>query len=366
MRLARLGGLALVALLGACAAPQIEEVEVAGRLAAADQPTDWSCPDGYEVKEGLNNDFPIDGMKRAFVVIPARGIEGPAPVWVPLTGTVESTNANLHMPRSGANGLMAEKGYTVIAPVRQCADQDPDIGFSECNGPGSDGWNWRPWNDGRASGPEGDKWKNDEGPDQRFFKAMIRCAGTQFPLDKSRFYIGGISAGATATNRALTFNSDFWAGGMPISGEWYVTEDDGTPVSFMEGRALVAETPQKIFQGRVGPYPLNDHLDPMIVITVWGGEQDTWDCGPPIGLCADYRPSTQAGSNYFSAQPDVVHIACSAHHGHMWPQENTQAFNLWALTTLSSHPKGTPVEEFRLTEPPAGYECHIGRFAGSY
>ena len=30
------------------------------------------------------------------------------------------------------------------------------------------------------------------------------------------------------TNRALLFASKFWAGGLPISGEWYVTKDDGT------------------------------------------------------------------------------------------------------------------------------------------
>lgn len=35
-------------------------------------------------------------------------------------------------------------------------------------------------------------------------------------------------ARATMTNRALLFRSDFWAGGMPISGEWYLTRDDGT------------------------------------------------------------------------------------------------------------------------------------------
>ena len=39
-----------------------------------------------------------------------------------------------------------------------------------------------------------------------------------------------------------------------------------------------------------------------------------------------------------------MHVACSAHHGHMWPQANTQAFNAWALKTLASHPKGSDPE----------------------
>jgi len=254
----------------------------------------------------------------------------------------------------------------VIGPVRQCAGEDPDIGFGECNGPGSDGWNWKPWNDGRAAGPLGDKWKNDAGPDSRFLEAMVRCVGTRFPLDRSRLFVGGISAGGTLTNRVLMFNSDFWAGGMPISGEWYVTQDDGTPVSFMDGRQLVANAPEKIHQGRVGPYPLYSELGSMIVITVWGGEKDLWDCGPPIGLCADYRPSTQAGSNYFSAIPGVVHVACSSDHGHMWPQKNTPAFNLWALKTMSSHPKGSDPNGFKLTDPPEGYNCRVGPYTDHY
>lgn len=343
---------------------------VAG-CASPDQPTAsdaafWSCPDGFDVAEGLNTNFPHEGMMRAFVVLPARGATGPAPVWVPLTGTVESTNANLNVPRSGANALMADQGFTVIAPVRQCANQDPDVGRAPCDGPGSNGWNWKPWNDGRAASAEGDKWKNDAGPDSRFFEAMVRCAGTKFPLDKRRLFVGGISAGGTVTNRALTFNSEFWAGGMPISGEWYVSNDDGSSLSFADARQAVIASPTKIHQGRIGPYPLPAKLDPMIVITVWGGERDLWDCGPPLGLCADYRPSTQAGSNYFASMPNVVHVACTAGHGHMWPQVNTQAFNLWALRTMASHPKGADPARFRLSAPPQGYACKLGAFDDHY
>jgi poly(3-hydroxybutyrate) depolymerase len=327
---------------------------------------EWSCPDGYGVQAGLNTDFPSDGMKRAFIVYPAKGVSGPAPVWVPMSGTVESANANLTVPRSGANALMADKGFMVIGPVRQCADQDPNLAAGRCNGPGADGWNWMPWNEGRAANASGDKWKNDVGPDERFFEAMVKCVGTKWPLDARRLYLGGISSGGTMTNRALTFDSGFWAGGLPISGEWYVTRDDGSALTFNEGREALKAAPTKVHQGRVGPLPLKAVLSPMIVITVWGGEKDLWDCGPPLGLCADYRPSTQASSNYFSAQPNVVHVACSASHGHMWPQANTQAFNEWALKTLASHPKGSDPKAFRLTPPPEGYSCRLGPFTDHY
>src|SRR5690606_3788426 len=135
----RLATAGAILLLSACASPDQPP-------ATADM--SWACPDGYEVKEGLNTGFPQEGMMRAFIVVPAKGVAGAAPAWVPLSGTVESANANLHVDRSGANAKLADHGFTVIGPIRQCAEQDPDIGFAECDGPGSNGWNWKPWNDG--------------------------------------------------------------------------------------------------------------------------------------------------------------------------------------------------------------------------
>ncbi|HVR90373.1 MAG TPA: hypothetical protein VHG29_04700 [Novosphingobium sp.] len=328
--------------------------------------SEWVCPEGFTPKAGLNTGFMSDGKARAFVIVPPKTGRGPAPVWVPMVGSVEATNWNLNVARSGNNANLADAGFMVLGPVRDCAGQDPNLGGGQCNGVGHDGWTWNPWNEGRAPGPAGDRWKADAGPDVRFLEAMVRCVGTKWPLDRRRLYLGGISSGGTMTNRALLFDSKFWAGGMPISGEWYATRDDGSSVAFNDARAMVAAESAKIWQGRVGPYPLARRLDPMIVITVWGGQRDLWDCGPPIGLCSDYRPTTQAGSNYFSSIAGVVHVACSATHGHMWPQVSTDAFNLWALRTLASHPKGTRAARFRLTPPPEGYRCQLGRFTDHY
>src|SRR5579863_2228562 len=204
-----------------------------------------TCPAGYQVKTGLNVDFPSDGKMRAFVVTPPADLSKPMPVWVSLTGSVESTNDNLHVARSGANALLADNGFMVIGPVRDCANQDADLRAGVCNGPGIDGWNWRPWAEGRAGYASGDKFKTDEGPDSRFLIAAVKCVATQYPLDSRRLFIGGISSGGTMTNRALTFRSDFWAGGLPISGEWYVTQDDGTALSFEAARAAVQADPRK-------------------------------------------------------------------------------------------------------------------------
>ena len=350
-------GLTAALLAAACTSPQLQEQADANF---------WRCPAGFEVKEGLNTNFPSDGMMRAFVVVPPKNAAGAAPVWVPLSGTVESANANLNVARSGGNALMANEGFMVIGPVRQCANQNPDTGFKECDGVGSNGWNWKPWNDGRAGNAEGEKWKSDAGPDSRFFEAMVRCVGTKYQLDSKRLFIGGISAGGTVTNRVLTFNSEFWTGGMPLSGEWYVSNDDGSTLSFNDARTAVAANPIKIWQGRIGPYPLPQKVSPLVVITVWGGEKDLWDCGPPLGLCSDYRPSTQAGANYFASMPNVVHVACSSTHGHMWPQINMQAFNTWALKTMASHPKGSDPKAFKLTPPPEGYSCKLGTYTDHY
>jgi poly(3-hydroxybutyrate) depolymerase len=349
----------LAATLGIILAPPSASV-------AAEPVATWECPEHYQVHEGLNTGFPHKGTNRSFWVYPPANGTNPAPVWMPLTGTVESTNDNLTAPRSGANALMARQGFMVIGPVRQCADGDPAYAGPHCNGPGVDGWNWRPWSEGRAANASGEKWMHDAGPDASFFQAAIKCVGTKWKLDPDRFYIGGISSGGTMTNRVLLFDSDFWAGGMPISGEWYVTRDDGTGLTFEDPRMFVAANPAKIVQGRVGPYPLPARLGPMIVVTVWGGDKDLWDCGPSIGLCADYRPATQASSNFFADQPNVVHVACSSSHGHMWPQINTPAFNTWALKTMSSHPKPSSAKDFVLTPPPEGYRCRVGRFTDHY
>jgi poly(3-hydroxybutyrate) depolymerase len=328
-----------------------------------------ACPASFVPAPGVNTGFPTPTGARSFSLNLPADLAAPRPVWVPLTGSVESTNENLDA--RGGNRKLTANGYIVIGPVRRCAGTVDGAGTAAnggaCNTGGTGGWTWNPWNEGRAFGAAGDPWKIDEGPDSQFLEAIIKCVATKYPVDQRRLFVGGISSGGTMTNRALTFRSDFWAGGMPISGEWYVTRDDGTSWGaddFSARRAAVAAAPTKIYQGRVGPFLLKTALDPMIVITVWGGNTDLWNCGTT--LCADYRPTTQVGSNYFSSMPNVVHVACSATHGHQWPTVNRDAFNLWALTTLSSHPKGTPKADFVLTPPPAGYTCKLGVYTDHY
>ena len=221
-------------------------------------PSRATAPESYVVKAGLNTDFPHAGEKRAFMVYPAEGASGPAPVFVPLTGSVESTMDNLTVARSGATSLMAKQGFLVIGPVRACAKQDRQPQGRRLQRPRPRRLELEPLARRPRGGRRGRRFKTDEGPDSTFLIAAVKCAAKSFPVDARRVYLGGISSGGTMTNRALTFRSDFWAGGLPISGEWYVSKDDGEALSFNDARACVASDPHKIFQGRVGPYPLPD------------------------------------------------------------------------------------------------------------
>jgi hypothetical protein len=63
---------------------------------------------------------------------PPADLSTPVPVWVPLTGSVELTNDGLHVARRGANVLMADKRFMVIGPIRECANQNPDLHTGVC------------------------------------------------------------------------------------------------------------------------------------------------------------------------------------------------------------------------------------------
>lgn len=334
----------------------------------------WECPSDYMPKPEFNRDYPTKGnngedVPRAFFLRLPKDMSTPRPVFVTLVGTVESTQAQLDNTGNGETGKMVDEGFVVIAPLRVCVNQNPTTtGMGTCESGQKDGWGWPPWNEGRVPGPEGEKWKTMEGADSLFFESLVKCVGKHYKLDPSRFYLGGVSSGGTMTNRAMTFRSDFWAGGLVMSGEWYVTGDDGVRPSFQDGVKLVMDAPTKIHQGACCPYPLKQELSPLIVVSVWGGDNDNWSCnGTP---CADYRPSTQAASNYYSSLPNVVHVACSGTHGHSWLRGfpgGAHMFNKWALNMMAAMPKGQVPKDFKLpSPPPMGMKCQVGVYTDHY
>lgn len=268
------------------------------------------CPAGFTPKPGMNTDFPAGAGGRSFNASVPAASDGPAPVFVSVTGTVQEETA--FAMQAGLSSL-SQSGWIVLIPFRSCAQEG-----RTCNAMGMDGRVWEPWYDGTA--PRGD----DAGPDVAFIDAMVRCAASAWPVAADKIYLGGISAGGSFTNRNLTFNSKLFAGGVAASGNWTY----GVPPA--------------------SPMP----MDSSIVIVVWGGPDDMWPGSPP------YSEETKAAAEYYAAQPNVVTLACSGMHGHMWPAAATP----WMMETLLSHPKGSDPAKFVLKPPPSGLSCVVGAY----
>ena len=275
-----------------------------------------SCPDGFEPQVGENHGFPSDGVERWFHVLPPNDVATPRPLFVSLTGTVQSELG--FAAQSGLDQLPAD-GWIVAAPVRTCSQNQ-----TNCAQIGTDGRLWEPWFDAPLQGGPSD----DEGPDVRFVESMVRCIATRWPVDANRIYIGGISAGGSFTNRSMTFNSDFFAGGVASSGNWY-------------GGLAAPKSPRE--------------MDRSLVIVIWGGPDDVWPADNPI---ANYDPETRNASIYYAAQPNVVTVSCTGSHGHIWPADMTA----WLAETLLAHPKGSDSGAFGLTDPPPGFGCVLGEY----
>jgi poly(3-hydroxybutyrate) depolymerase len=325
------------------------------------------CPSGFMPSSGRNTGFMTKaGVPRDFIVYlpPAAMLETPRPVYLAITGTVQEEDQFANRDSMLAPTLNA-MGWIVLAPVRHCS-----MSGRSCYSEGDDGWIWYPWNDGSLD----PKWAQEMGPDPEFAEEMTRCAAMAWQVDQRRIYIGGISAGGSFTYRNVTYNSDFFAGGVPGSGMWYTDSPTG-PLDPTGGVMLMEEDPERIIDGGCCPRPIAEKkLDPMIVVDLWGGPQDLWT--NPMGngrLTFDYRQETQAASNWFATQENVVYLACSGPQGHNWPGSalsggaNARDFNTWMATVLLSHPKGTPVSEFTMpTSFPQGYSCVRGRFTDHY
>jgi len=285
-----------------------------GSAAPVSEPLEGSCPGGFEPQVGENTGFPSDGAARTFHVLLPEATDGPRPLFVALTGTVQGELD--FAAQSGLDQLPAS-GWIVASPVRTCSQSG-----TNCAQLGRDGRIWEPWYDGTTQPSD------DEGPDVRFVESMVRCIAARWPVDAKRIYVGGISAGGSFTNRNLTFNSDLFAGGVVSSGNWY------------EGLAAPASMRR---------------MEPSIAIVIWGGPSDVW---PPVNPIANYDPETRLAALYYAAQPDVVTVSCTGAHGHIWPTVMTP----WLVETLLSHPKGSDPAAFELTEPPAGFSCVVGAY----
>jgi predicted esterase len=322
--------------------PAMQPAAMPGGTVDSYVPWDPVCPAGFTPQSGMNSGFMTADGERQFSVFLPSDVDTPRPVFLSLTGTEQSESA--FMTQAGVSNL-PNMGFIVIAPVRTCTSTR-----TNCNGWGddltNDGRLWEPWFDGSNR----EEFRQDEGPDVRFFEAMVKCVASGWPVDPKQIYLGGISAGGTITNRNMTFNSDFFAGGVNGSGAWYsvVGSIRTQPEDEVEDEG----------EGWCCPRPFHT-MDSSIVINVWGGTRDTWanrNIMPPVDV--DFGVETKRAAEYYASQEKVLTVSCSGSQAHSWPSGLTN----WLATTLLSYPKGSDPSSFQLMPPPSGFTCTVGEY----
>lgn len=261
-----------------------------------------SCPASYKTTkpvEGLNKGFSVAGQDREFVLIlPPATFTGPRPLFVGFNGTSENG------PRFAARAKLAElaaKGFVVVVPS--------SVG---------NGQFWPIWDGMRAPGTESAPNK-----DLELFDALVGCTAGHFPIDKTRIFVGGHSAGGIFTNKVLRARSAVVAGGIVGSGVFDLT-----------GNGTAA--------------PLGD----MFVLVTWGGDNDTYRGTTPSGVTVpefSFVEQASLASRYYEAQSRVQQTACRGRElGHAW-----LPINGWFADAMIAHPKGAGVTT-PLAPVPAG------------
>jgi hypothetical protein len=297
-----------------------------------------TCPGSFQPVVGANAGFISDGEEREFIALLPDTLEGPRPVVVAIGDA--SSSAQEYVTQNGLAAL-TQRGVIVLAPEKRCM-------ASDCDREGEDGWLHAAW----RSGSNSERWAQDEGADVRFLEAMVRCAAREWPIDQARMFVVGHGHGGGLAHRALTFRSQFFSGGATFDAMWYLPE----PLPC--GDAARAE---QIEQGGCCPRPLPARLQDMLLMTI---NSDASSCDAGDGE-VHLDGELQVASNYYAAQPAVVHLACSIDRSRApdVPGDGTAPGLVeWIADTLASHPKGTPATRF-VAKPTLDYvRCEVGRF----
>ena len=275
------------------------------------------CPPGYDEEPpgaGESTGFASAGQQRSFhLLLPDE--DGPHPLFVALTGTVQAETDFLEQSRLDE---LPGSGWIVVAPVRN-----------------SNGIIWEPWDAMRTADQAA-----LPNPDATFVEELVVCLAAHYEIDAARVFVGGISIGGTMTNLLLRRDSDLFAGGIVGSGNFVLTEP--------------AE-----------PEPLED----MTVVVAWGGEGDRWiGCpdgrmGPEVAGepgCVDvsFVADASSASQFYAAEPAVRQIACSAEVGHIWIADGTA----YMARLLYDNPKGSGDEAVIPGDPPEQLSCSVEPF----
>lgn len=272
----------------------------------ADCPAPFDSP-GKGPAEGENKGFPVAGQDRTFtLLLPPASFTGPRPILFAFHGTTE--NATKFIARAKLTDFV-DRGFIVVAP----------------NAVGN-GTFWPVWDGMRAPGTE-----TQPNKDVEMFDRLLKCTAAHHPVDKTRVFATGHSAGGIFTNRLLRTRSDVLAGGIPASGVFDLTSG-GTKAA----------------------------LSPMTVIVTWGGDNDTYRGTTPNGVTVpafSFVEQASLASMHYDAENSVAQAYCrGANLGHAW-----LPINAWFAEVLLSRPKGSP-KALTLPDVPGSTTCSLGAY----
>lgn len=250
-------------------------------------------------KAGPNTGFSVAGQDRAFeLLLPPASFTGPRPILFAFHGTSE-TGARFVI--RAKLGDFADRGFVVVAP----------------NAVGNGAF-WPVWDAMRSPATE-----DQPNKDLEMFDALLACIAAHRPIDKTRVFATGHSAGGIMTNRLLRSRSNVLAGGIVASGVFDLT-------------------------GPSGP------MDKLLAIVTWGGDNDSYSGSTPSGTTVPaftFVEQASLASIHYSSQPNVDHVRCRGDNvGHAW-----LPLNAWFAETLLARPKGTTTP-LSMTNAPSNCE----------
>ncbi len=214
---------------------------------------------------------------------------GPRPLLVGFHGSGEGVGiTGAQFFERAALSVFVDAGFIVVNPD---ANQNGRV--------------WPFWDDIRAAddrlGPN---------PDLTLFDDLVQCTAAHYPVDATRIFVAGTSAGGSMANVVLQNRVDLIAGGVVSSGIFDLTTPDE-------------------------PMPLDD----LTVVVMWSGDEDI---SFPGGNRVNWAEQSSQASRFYAEAAGVDHVRCSADPSkpHGWLPE----LSPWLSATLLERPKGASGE----------------------
>jgi poly(3-hydroxybutyrate) depolymerase len=250
------------------------------------------CADGFvdaDMTAGQHDGYLAAGQMRGFYLgLPDPDVyPGPRPVLVALNGT-GGTGLGGYNEYDGPG--WNEDGYIVLSPDSN-----------------ANGVVWPSWYSMIPPGTD-----DADNPDLIYIDSLLDCVSAHLEVDDNRLYAAGQSAGGIMTNFVLQHRPEVFAGGIPASSIFDLT--NAIP-------------------------PLE--MQPMAVIVMWGGDNDIYSGGSEqegIGVPEiDFREQAAIASAFWEGVEGGHQVHCvGADLGHSW----VHGANEFVREFMTAHPKG--------------------------